>query len=161
NVRDPNGTWYGFSKRARILVYARERVRPSELSTYEALAEDTWRGKIVVRSSNYVYNQSLVGAILAADGAERTEAWARGLVATFARQPAGGDRDQIFAVAAGQADIAISNTYYLFNMARPNANARDRETIAKVAPFFPNQGDRGTHVNISGGGVAANAPNRD
>ena len=114
-----------------------------------------------MRSSTNVYNQSLVGAKLAADGAERTEAWARALVANFARQPAGGDRDQIAAVAAGQADIAISNTYYLFNMTRPNAAARDRELAAQVRPFFPNQRDRGTHVNISGGGVAANAPNRD
>ena len=160
HLRAPDGTWFGFSKRARVLVYARDRVRPSELSTYEDLADAKWRGKVVVRSSNNVYNQSLVGSMLAALGAERTEAVCRGLVANFARPPAGGDRDQIAAVAAGQADIAISNTYYLFNMARPNAPARERETVGKVAVFFPNQRDRGTHVNISGGGVAANAPNR-
>ena len=160
HLRSPDGMWFGFSKRARVLVYSRDRVRPSDLSTYEDLADSKWRGKIVVRSSNNVYNQSLVGSLLAALGAERTEAVCRGLVANFARPPAGGDRDQIAAVAAGQADVAISNTYYLFNMARPNAPARDREIVGKVAVFFPNQRDRGTHVNISGGGVAANAPNK-
>ncbi len=161
HLRAQDNTWYGFSKRARVLVYARERVRPSELASYEALADEKWRGKIVVRSSSNVYNQSLTGAILAAHGPERTEQWARGLVANFARPPAGGDRDQIAAVAAGQADIAISNTYYLFNMARPNAPARERETVGKVNVFFPNQADRGTHVNISAGAVTANAPNKD
>jgi iron(III) transport system substrate-binding protein len=161
HLRAQDDTWYGFSKRARVLIYSRERVRPSQLSTYEDLADPKWRGKILVRSSSNVYNQSLVGALLAAHGPERTEQWARGLVANFARPPAGGDRDQFIAVAAGQGDVAISNTYYLFNMARPNnPNAREREVVSKVNVFFPNQSDRGTHVNLSAGAVTAHAPNK-
>lgn len=159
HLRDPEGYWYGFSKRARVIVYAKDRVKPSDLSSYEALADPKWKGKIVVRSSTNVYNQSMTGAILAAHGPEKTEAWAKAFAANFARPPKGGDRDQIAAVAAGEADIAISNTYYLAGMLM-SKNPAEREAAEKVLVFFPNQGDRGTHVNISGGGVAKNAPNR-
>ncbi|HEX7006972.1 MAG TPA: extracellular solute-binding protein, partial [Alphaproteobacteria bacterium] len=112
HLRHPDGLWYGLAMRARILVYDKQRIKPSDLSTYEALADPKFRGQILVRSSTNIYNLSLVGAILEANGPEKTEAWARGLVANFARPPQGGDTDQIKAVAAGQGTIAISNSYY-------------------------------------------------
>jgi iron(III) transport system substrate-binding protein len=162
NLRDPDGYWFGLTKRARVIMYSTERVNPAELSTYEALADSRWRAKILVRSSSHVYNQSLVGSMIEATGPEATEAWARGLVANFARRPQGADADQLKAVAAGEGDIAITNTYYLARLAKSNDPA-DRAVAARVAPFFPNQGagDRGAHVNISGGGVVATSRNRD
>ncbi len=162
NLRDPEGYWFGLTKRARVIMYARDRVDPSELSTYEALADPKWRGKILVRSSSHVYNQSLVGALIEAHGPEWTEQWARGLVANFARRPQGGDIDQIKAVAAGEGDIAIANTYYWVRLAKSD-NPEERAAAAKVGVFFPNQGpgERGTHVNISGAGVVATSRNRD
>jgi iron(III) transport system substrate-binding protein len=159
HLRDPEGYWFGFSKRARVIVYSGDRVKPEQLSTYEALADPKWKGKIAIRSSTNIYNQSLTGSILAALGPEKTEAWARGMVANFARQPKGGDRDQISAVAAGEADIGITNTYYVAHMLT-SKNPAEREAAEKVVVFFPNQNDRGAHVNISGGGVAKNAPNK-
>ena len=160
NLRDPDGLWYGLAKRARVLVYAKDRVDPAQLSTYEALADPAFKGKVLVRSSTNVYNLSLVGSILAADGAEATETWCEGLVANMARPPEGGDTDQLKAVAAGVGDVAISNTYYL---ARLKASAKpDEQAIGEqLAVFFPNQGDRGTHVNVSGAGVLKTAPNQD
>ena len=127
--------------------------------TYEALADPKWKGRIVVRSSTNVYNQSLTGAVLATLGPEKTLDWVRGLVANFARPPRGGDTDQIKAVAAGEGDVAIVNTYYFANMVR-SQKPEDRAIVDKLALFFPNQGDRGTHVNISGAGIAKHAPHR-
>ncbi|MBX5492984.1 MAG: Fe(3+) ABC transporter substrate-binding protein [Chloroflexi bacterium] len=160
HLRDPEGYWWGLTKRARVIVYAKDRVDPAELPTYESLADPKWRGRIVVRSSSHVYNQSLVGSLIEALGPEATEAWARGLVANFARPPQGGDLDQLKAVAAGEADIAISNTYYLARMLKSN-DVSEREAAARLGVIFPNQNDRGTHVNISGAGVVATARNRD
>jgi iron(III) transport system substrate-binding protein len=159
NYRDPQGHWFGFSVRARVIAYSRDRVRVGELSTYEALADPRWRRRVLVRSSSHVYNQSLVGALMAAHGEAATEHWARGLVANFARPPQGGDTDQLKAIAAGLADVAIVNHYYyarLLNSAKPD----ERDIAQKVALFYPNQGpgERGVHVNISGGGVVASAP---
>lgn len=159
HLRDPEGYWFGFSKRARVIVYSKDRVKRDQLSTYESLADPKWKGKIAIRSSTYIYNQSLTGSILAALGPEKTEAWARGFVANFARQPKGGDRDQISAVASGEADIGITNTYYVAHMLT-SKNPAEREAAEKIVVFFPNQDDRGTHVNISGGGVAKSAPNK-
>jgi iron(III) transport system substrate-binding protein len=118
------------------------------------------QGRVLSRSSTNIYSQSLTGSVLAAAGPEATEAWARGLAENFAREPRGGDTDQIRAVAAGEGDLAISNTYYLGNLIR-SENPDDRAVAEQICVVFPNQGDRGTHVNISGGGVAAHAPNRD
>jgi iron(III) transport system substrate-binding protein len=159
NLRDPEGFWYGFSQRVRVLVYAPDRVDPATLSTYEALADPAWEGRILVRSSSNVYNQSLVGALLEENGREAVEAWARGLVANFARSPEGGDTDQIKAVAAGEGDVAISNHYYYLRLLNSDDPA-EREVAAQTAIFFPNQGEgeRGAHANISGGGVVATAP---
>ncbi|MFQ5937336.1 MAG: Fe(3+) ABC transporter substrate-binding protein, partial [Acidiferrobacterales bacterium] len=154
--RDPQGYWYGLSLRARPIMYAKGRVDPTELSTYEDLASPKWKGRICIRSSNNVYNQSLVASIIAADGRAKARAWLRGLVANFARPPAGGDRDQIRAAAAGQCDIAIANTYYLGGMIN-SKNSSQRQAADKMAVFWPNQNDRGAHVNVSGAGVTKSA----
>jgi iron(III) transport system substrate-binding protein len=159
-LRDPDGFWYGFSTRARVIMYNKDKVQPSELSSYEALADTRWKGRVLTRSSTNIYSQSLTGSILAANGEEKTLAWCQGLVANFARPPRGGDTDQIRAMAAGEGDLAISNTYYLGNLIRKAAVA-DAELIRKVGVFFPNQADRGTHVNISGGGLCASSKNRE
>jgi len=160
HLRDPDEHWFGFSTRARVLMYDRTRVRPEQLSTYEDLADPKWRGQVVVRSSSNIYNQSMTGAVLAAHGPERTEAWCRGLVANFARPPRGGDRDQFLAVAAGEGSVAIANTYYLGNVIRAN-QPQHRAVIERIGVFFPNQADRGTHVNISGGGLCRTTRNRE
>src|SRR5262245_49469842 len=160
HLRHPDGLWYGLAMRARVLVYDKERVDPAELSTYEALADPKFKGRILVRSSTSVYNLSLMGSIIAADGPDKAEAWAKGLVANMARPPEGGDTDQIKAVAAGVGDIAISNTYY-FARLLASEKPEERAIADKLAIFFPNQGDRGTHVNVSGAGILKAAPNRD
>lgn len=160
HLRDPQGHWFGFSKRARIVVYARGRGSPAEAPTYESLALPALKGRLAIRSSTAVYNQSLTGSMIAALGEERAEAWCRGIVANLARPPRGGDSDQIKAVASGEADYGVCNSYYLANMLT-SRNEADRVAARKVAAIFPNQGDRGTHINISGGGVTAHARNRD
>lgn len=159
NLRDPKGHWFGLSKRARVIVYNKDRVKPSDLSTYEALADSAWKGRVIIRSSSNIYNQSLTGAILAAQGPQKTENWAKGLVANFARSPEGNDTAQIKAVASGLADVSIVNTYYVIRLAKSD-KPEEKEIASKIGVFFPNQRDRGTHVNISGGAVAKNAPNR-
>ncbi len=162
--RDPEGHWWGLSMRARPILYVQDKVDPASLSTYEALAEPAFKGRICIRSSSNVYNQSMVSAMIAANGAEATEAWAEGLVANMARPPNGGDRDQIKAAAAGQCDIAIANTYYLAGMLQSN----DPAEVAAAQPmgvFWPNQpgqGDgRGVHVNVSGAAVTAGAKHKE
>jgi iron(III) transport system substrate-binding protein len=157
HLRDPEGRWYGLAMRARILAYAKDRVDPATLSTYEALADPKFKNKILVRSSTSVYNLSLVGSILAADGPAATEKWCEGLVANMARPPEGGDTDQLKAVAAGVGDIAISNSYYLARLAA-SEKPDDKAIAEQLAVFFPNQGDRGTHVNVSGAAVLKSAP---
>ncbi|MEL6553164.1 MAG: Fe(3+) ABC transporter substrate-binding protein [Cyanobacteria bacterium J06621_11] len=160
NLRHPDGFWFGFSKRARVIMYNKAAVNPSELSTYEDLASDRWRGKILIRSSDNIYNQSLVASLIEANGLEATEAWAADFVQNFAREPEGNDRAQIEAAAAGLGDLAIANTYYLPRYAKDEDPAK-QEVFEKMGVFFPNQEGRGTHVNISGGGVLASAPNAD
>lgn len=155
--RDPQGHWYGLSKRARVIVYIKDRVDPRELSTYERLADAKWKGRICVRSSSNIYNQSLVASMIASDGVEATEQWARGLVANLARPPKGGDRDQLKAAVAGQCDLAIMNTYYLGRMLRSD-DPRERAVAHRAAVFWPNQDGRGAHVNVSGAGVVKGAP---
>jgi iron(III) transport system substrate-binding protein len=158
--RDPQGHWFGLSMRARPIMVARDRVDPGALATYQDLADPRWRGKVCVRSSGNVYNQSMVAAMIAERGVPATEAWARGLVANFARPPQGGDRDQIKALAAGQCDVALVNTYYLGSMLHA-AEAGERAAAAKVAIIWPDQKGRGVHVNVSGAGVTRHAGNRD
>lgn len=160
HLRDPDNTWFGFSKRARVIVYGKAQVSAADApKTYEALADPKWKGKLLIRSSGHIYNQSLVGSLLAALGPEKTEAWARGVAANLARPPRGGDTDQIKGVAAGEAEIGVTNTYYLANLMR-SKKPEDRAVAEKVGVVFPDQDGRGTHVNISGGAVARHAPNR-
>ena len=160
HLRDPDGLWYGLAMRARILAYAKDRIDPALIQTYEALADPKLKGQVLVRSSTNVYNLSLVGSILAANGPEQTQAWCEGLVANMARPPEGGDTDQLKAVAAGVGGVAISNSYYLARLAA-SAKPEDQEVAEKLAVVFPNQNDRGTHVNVSGAAVLKSAPNKD
>ncbi len=162
SLRDPENYWFGFTQRARILVYKPDRVNPSELSTYEALTENRWRGRILARSSSNVYNQSLLASLIAAHGEDEALAWAKALRANMARPPQGSDRDQIRAVAAGLGDVAIVNTYYLGLLAESDDPA-DRKAFESVNIFFPNQDSqqRGVHVNVSGAGVASATENKD
>ncbi|MEO1404105.1 MAG: Fe(3+) ABC transporter substrate-binding protein [Cyanobacteria bacterium J06635_1] len=160
NLRHPDGYWFGVSKRARVMMYNKDRVDPADLSTYEDLASARWRGKILIRSSDNIYNQSLVASLIEANGLEATEAWAKDFVSNFARPPEGNDRAQIEGAAAGIGDIAIANTYYLPRYAKDEDPAQ-QEIFNKIGVFFPNQGGRGTHVNISGVGVVASSARRD
>lgn len=158
SLRDPGNHWFGLTKRARVIMYNKDRVNPAELSTYEDLVDEKWRGQILVRSSSNIYNQSLVGSLIEVHGEEDTEAWVRGLVANFARQPEGNDTAQIRACAAGVGNLAIANHYYLVRLSKSDDPA-DQDVAQRVGMFFPNQRGRGTHVNISGGGVLKNSPN--
>ena len=160
SLRHPDGLWFGLTKRARVLVYNVDAVSPAELSTYEALADPAWRGRVCVRSSGNIYNQSLLGSLIETIGLEETEAWAEGLVENFARDPDGGDVNQIKAVASGQCDVAIANHYYWARLAKSD-EPESQDVVAKTAVFFPNQEGRGTHVNISGVGVVAGAENEE
>lgn len=160
NFREPEGKWYGLSKRIRAIVYAKDRVDPGEISTYEGLADPTWEGRVCIRSSTNIYNQSLVASMIEAHGVEETEAWAEGLVDGMARPPQGGDTDQILAVAAGECDVAVVNHYYFVRLLASEDEA-DREAASKVGIMFPNQDGRGAHANISGGGVIASAPHKE
>lgn len=158
-LRDPEGYWVGLSTRARVIYYAKGRINPADVASYESLADAKLKGKLLIRSSTNVYNVSLVGALIARNGAEATETWARGVVANLARAPKGGDTDQILAVAAGEGDVAVGNTYYYMQLLTSKDPAR-RAAAEKVGLVFPNQAGRGTHVNISGAGVVKTAPNR-
>lgn len=160
NVRHPEGLWFGFSKRARVIMFNKSKVNPSQLSTYEELVDPKWRGKILTRSSTNIYSISLTASMLAAHGPQETEAWVRGLVANFARPPEGNDTSQLQACAAGAGDLAITNTYYLIRMAKSDQPA-DKAVSDQVTIFFPNQRDRGTHVNISGAGVVKTSRNKE
>lgn len=158
NLRDPEGYWFGLTQRARILAYAKDRVRPEELSTYEALAGPEWAGRVLARSSENIYNLSLLASMIAANGAEVAEEWAAGVVSNMARPPQGNDSDQVLDVAAGVGDVAIVNTYYVARLLNDGDPAA-RELASGVGVFFPNQDGRGAHVNVSGAGVTAHAPN--
>lgn len=161
NLSEPEGHWFGFAQRARVIAYAKDRVSPAQLSTYEALADPAWQGRVLVRSSSNVYNQSLVGALIEANGLEATERWAQGIANNLARNPQGGDTDQLLALAAGEGDVALTNMYYYVRLLK-SAKPEERAVAEQIGIFFPNQGagERGTHVNVSGAGVTANSPNR-
>lgn len=156
--RDPEGYWTGLTKRARVIVFHKDRVDPSELSTYEDLAGPHWEGRVLVRSSQNHYNQTLMASIVAANGTQGASEWAQGTVNNMARRPQGNDRDQVKAMAAGIGDLAIVNTYYM-GLLLNSTNREEREVAAQAGIFFPNQNGRGTHVNISGIGITAHSPN--
>ncbi len=158
-LRAADGSWFGFSVRARPIFYAKGRVDKSQLPDYESLADPKWKGKICVRSGSHPYNLSLMSSIIAADGAAKAEEWAKGVVANMARTPKGGDTDQIAGVASGECDIALGNTYYFVRILKSD-KPTDKAIAEKVGVIFPNQGNRGAHINISGAGVAKYAPNK-
>ena len=159
NFRNQN--WTAISKRARIFYYSKDRVTKEELESlsYEDLSNSKWKKRIVIRQSNNIYNQSWVASLISNNGSRKIEKWAQGIVSNFARSPKGNDRAQILAVAAGEADLAIANTYYYALMLSGQKGKDQQEAAKKVTPFFPNQNDRGTHMNISGAGVLKNSPN--
>jgi len=159
-MRDLDGYWYGLTVRARALIYSKERVKQNQLSTYEDLAHKKWRGRIVVRSSNNIYNQSLLASIIAANGELDAYKWAKSVRSNMARSPRGSDRDQARAVASGLADVAIMNTYYLGVMAN-SSDKKDQDVVKKIAVFFPNQKGRGTHINVSGAGITKSSKNKE
>ena len=159
-LRHPDGLWFGFSQRLRLIYVNPDKVDPEMVSTYEDLARPELEGKICIRSSNNIYNQSLLASMIEIHGSEGAEQWARGLVRNLARQPQGGDTDQIRGVAAGECDVAVANHYYYLRLAASDDPA-DREVADSVKVVFPNQDGRGAHVNISGAGVVSNAPNRE
>jgi iron(III) transport system substrate-binding protein len=159
NLRHPEALWFGFSSRARLIFYNKDAVQPGEIGRYEDLAEPKWRGRICVRSSSNIYNQSLMGAMIAAHGEPGAEAWAKAVTENFARKPVGGDTDQLRGAAAGECDVAIANSYYYARL-KASKKAADREVAGRLGVVFPNQEDRGSHINISGAGVLKHAPNQ-
>jgi iron(III) transport system substrate-binding protein len=160
SMRDPDGNWFGFSSRARVIVYNRAAINPATVPTYESLADAKHKGKVCTRSGGHPYNLSLVAAMIAHNGEARTEEWAKAVVGNMARPPRGGDTDQIKGVAVGECAIALSNTYYYVRLLR-SAKPEEREWAAKTGVVWPNQATHGTHVNIAGAGVLKNAPHRE
>ncbi|HBT47069.1 MAG TPA: Fe(3+) ABC transporter substrate-binding protein [Peptococcaceae bacterium] len=152
HLRDRDNHWIGIATRARVIVYAKDRVNPQEITTYEDLADPKWKGKVLVRSSTSLYNVSLLASFIALHGEEKAEAWARGIVNNFARPPQGNDRDQARAIAAGIGDVAIMNTYYLGLMAN-SKEPEEAKVAQKIGVIFPDQATTGTHINISGIGL--------
>ena len=160
NFREPGGHWFGFSMRARVIAYNKDKVRPGEIQTYEELAEPKWKGRVCMRSSTNIYNLSLMGALIDHLGAQRAEEWAKAVRANLAQEPKGGDTDQLKAVAVGQCDVTVSNQYYYARLAR-SEKTDERKVAERIGIVFPNQKTWGTHVNISGAGVLKHAPHRD
>ena len=160
SLREPSGQWFGFSLRARLIAYNKSKVKAAELPSYESLADPKWKGRVCMRSSTNIYNLSLMGAMMDHLGEARAEQWAQGVKNNLARDPRGGDADQLKSVAAGECDVTLSNQYYYARLAR-SGKADEREIAEKVAVLFPNQSSWGAHVNISGAGVMKHAPNRE
>ena len=152
--------WFSFSTRGRVIVYAKDSVNPADVQNYADLADPKLKGKVCTRSGSHPYNLSLMAAIIAHQGEARADAWARGVVANFARAPKGGDTDQIKAVAAGECAVTIANTYYVARLMRSD-KAEDKKTMEKVGVVWPDQKGFGTHLNVSGGGMLKHAPHRE
>jgi iron(III) transport system substrate-binding protein len=159
-LRHPDGLWFSFSVRARPIFYAKGAVDSADIRDYEDLAKPKWKGKVCVRSSANMYNLSLMGSMIAGVGPVKAEEWAKGVVANFARSPRGGDTDQLKAVAAGECQVAIANTYYYVRLLK-SPKPDERAVAEKLGVVFPNQAGRGTHVNVSGAGALKHAPHRD
>jgi iron(III) transport system substrate-binding protein len=158
--RDPAGFWTGLSMRARVVYASRDRVKQDSI-TYEALADPKWKGRLCTRSAQHVYNIGLIASLIVHHGEAWTERWLRDVKANLARKPAGGDTDQAKAIYAGECDVALGNTYYVGQMATNERDPEQKKWAAAVKVLFPNRGDRGTHVNVSGAVVAKFAPHRD
>jgi len=162
DLKDPNGYWIPITYRARLLVYSNDRVSESDLSTYEDLANKKWKGRLLVRSSSNAYNQALMSSLYANLGKEAVTDWSTNIVTNFARDPKGNDRDQVKAIAAGQGDVAIVNSYYI-GLLLSSKKQSEVDAGKSVSVFFPNQGnnERGTHINISGFAMTKNASNKE
>ena len=160
SMRDPAGNWYGFSNRARVIVYNKSTVKPADVATYEALADPRNKGRVCTRSGSHPYNLSLVAAQIAHHGEAKTEEWAKGVVANMARTPRGGDTDQIKAVAVGECGVALSNTYYYVRLMR-STKPEEKDWAAKTGVVWPDQASYGTHLNIAGAGVLKHAPHKE
>jgi len=152
--------WFAFSTRARVIVYNKDKIKAADVTTYDDLADPKLKGKVCTRSGSHPYNLSLVASIISHQGEKKAEDWARGVVANFARAPKGGDTDQIKAVAAGECEVAISNTYYVARLMRSD-KPEDKKVMEKVGIAWPNQKTTGTHINVSGGGMLKTAPNKE
>ena len=159
HFRDPEGHWFGLAKRLRVIVYDPDRVQPDQVDEYADLASAAFEGEVCMRSSTNIYNLSLMGELVDRLGEETAAAWARSVVANFARQPQGGDTTQIEAIAAGQCSVALVNHYYWVRMTQ--GSDTQRNTVEKTMLSFPQQDSWGTHVNVTGAGVAANAPHKE
>jgi len=160
DLRDTDSHWIGLSTRARVIAYAKDRIDPSDLSTYEDLATDKWKGKLLVRSSDSLYNQSLLASLVSINGEEEAKELAAGITNNLARAPEGGDRDQAKAVVAGIGDIAIMNSYYVGRLS-VSEEAEEVKVFEQIGVFFPNQETTGTHVNISGAGLIKESKNKE
>jgi iron(III) transport system substrate-binding protein len=160
HMQAPNDQWFGFSARARVIVYNKGAVKPADVQNYEDLAHPKLKGKVCTRSGSHVYNLSLISALIEHWGERKTEDWARGVVSNFARAPKGGDTDQIRAVAAGECGVAISNSYYYVRLMK-SEKPEDKKVVQAVGLIWPNQKSFGTHMNISGAGVLKSSPNRN
>lgn len=160
-LRHPDGLWYGFSQRARIIFYDKERVSPLQIQTYDALADPALKGMVCTRSSSNVYMLSLMAAQIEHKGEQGAKDWAAGVYANRARDPQGGDTDQLRALASGECGVALSNTYYFARALRSEVKGLGENEISKIGWVFPNQNTSGAHVNISGAGVVATAPNKE
>ena len=159
HLKDKDSHWIALTTRARIIVYSKERVKPQDLSTYEDLADPKWKGRITVRPS-VLYDQSLLASMIAVDGEEKAEAWAKGVASNLANAPKGNDRQRAKDIAAGNADVGLMNTYYLGVMSK-SKDPEEVKAAEEVAVFFPNQDTTGTHINVSGIGLVKNSPNRE
>jgi iron(III) transport system substrate-binding protein len=160
NSRGTDNKWFAFSARARVIAFDKSKIKPAELARYEDLADPKWKEQICVRPSSHPYNLSLISSMISHLGEEKATDWARGVTANLARPPRGGDTDQLRGVSVGECSIAISNHYYYVRIMR-SQKPEDKALIEKVGLIWPNQADRGTHINISGGGLLRHAPNRE
>ena len=158
NLRHADGLWYGFSTRARVIYYDKSTVKPGEITSYEDLADAKWKGRICIRSSSNIYMQSLLSSIIEHKGEAAAQKWAAAVAGNLARDPVGGDTDQIRAIGAGECDVAVANTYYFVRLMK---KPEEKDLVEKIGVVFPNQSDRGTHVNISAAGVLKTAPNKE
>ncbi len=160
-LRHPEGKWYGFSQRLRILFYDKDRVNPLDIQTYDSIADPKMKGMVCTRSSGNIYMLSLLSSIIAHQGREAAARWAEGVWNNRARDPAGGDTDQLRGIASGECAVSISNTYYFARALRKDVKGLDDDAMSRIGWVFPNQGSTGAHANISGAGVAKHAPNRE
>lgn len=160
NLRHPNRKWYGLSTRARMIFFDNSKIKAGEISSYEDLADPKWKGKVCIRKSSNIYNQSLLASMVEEKGEAAAEKWAAGVVANFARQPVKGDTNQLRGIGSGECEIAVANSYYFVRL-QTKPKDQDKDLAGKLGYVFPNQANRGTHVNISGAGVVKSSPNKE